>query len=74
MKKRKPGIAKEPTTRDVEITEEQVRLIVGLSGEVQLAQQRLNLVMAGVLAGHGISDVPVLNLDTDRRVLTVGIK
>lgn len=57
---------------EITITDEQVALLDALNSDVAQAQRNLNLVLAGVLAGHGLVNVPVLGLDKDRKVLTVG--
>jgi hypothetical protein len=67
-------------TKIVKISPQQAKLIDQCNAEVQKAQMvvaemqsRLNLVLAGVLAGHGLSEVPVIGLNTDTNTLTVKV-
>lgn len=60
-----------PKTKEIVITPEQTKLVLSLQSEMAVAQQRMSLVLAGVVAGHGLGDVQVVNLDTDTNTLTV---
>lgn len=48
---------------NVTITPEQAKLLAELNAQLQTAQQRLNLVLAGVVAGHGLDNVRITQLD-----------
>jgi hypothetical protein len=47
----------------ITISREQAKLLADLNEAVQTAQQRLNLVLAGVLAGHSLNNVRITRLE-----------
>lgn len=63
--------AKTNPPAEVVIAPEQTTLVAQLQAQVNAAQQQLNLVLGAILAGHGITDGQVRQLDVDRNVLVV---
>lgn len=61
---RPPYTAKEVAgPREVTITPEQAALVLEMQAGVNAAQDRLNLLLAGILAGHGLTKGQVTRLD-----------
>jgi hypothetical protein len=57
------ALTKEHEVREITITPEQAALVAELQAAVDAAQGRLNLLLAGVLAGHGMTSGQVTRLD-----------
>lgn len=66
-------VAEAITAKEIElnITPEQVKLLLGLNAELAAAQERFNNVCAGVVAGHGYTVVKVIGLDAEKNTLTI---
>jgi hypothetical protein len=62
-----------PKQRVIEISPEQTALIARQQNRIDAERRALNVLLAGILAGHGVAEgTPVLSLDTTTNRITVG--
>ena len=70
-KSKPPSKAAKETTKEVEVSQEQMDDIIKLSNAVDAAQQEMNIYATAVLAGHSLTGWVPKSYDSEKLVIVV---